>query len=125
MRVLLADDDCDQLALRSMLLARSGFETLEALDLSSALKLASEQKPECAVIDLRLPTEDIGLKLIRELKGLDAGIHLFVLTGADPEKFALRPERRLVDQVIVKGSSSAYLLRQLQLVAAGASRQQL
>ncbi len=125
MRVLLADDDCDQLQLRSMLLARSGFETLEAPDLSSALKLAAEQKPQCAVVDLRLPTEDIGLRLIRELKDLDAGIHLFVLTGADPEKFALRPERRLVDQVIVKGSSWSYLLRQLQLVAAGTSRQQL
>lgn len=122
MRVLLADDDCDQLALRSMLLARSGFETLEAPDLSSALKLAAEQKPECAVIDLRLPTEDIGLRLIRELKDLDSGIHLFVLTGADPEKFALRPEKKLVDQVIVKGSSSSYLLQQLQLLAAGASR---
>lgn len=114
MRILLADDDSDQLALRSMLLAHSGFETLEALDRSSALKLAAEEKPECAVIDLRFPTEDVGLRLIRELKDLDAGMHVFVLTGGDPERFARRPERKLVDQVIVKGSSLAYLVRQLQ-----------
>lgn len=114
MRILLADDDADQLALRSMLLAHSGFETLEAPDRSSALKLAAEGKPECAVIDLRLPTEDIGLQLIRELKDLDSGMHVFVLTGGDPAQFALRPERRLVDEVIVKGSSSGYLVRQLK-----------
>ena len=100
-----------------MLLACSGFEVLEAPDRSSALKLAAEQKPDCAVIDLRFPTEDIGRQLIRELKNLDSGMHLFVLTGGDPEQFARRPERRLVDQVIVKGSSSAHLLRQLRSLA--------
>lgn len=120
MRVLLADDDCEQLALRSMLLARSGFEILEAPDRNAALALAAEQKPECAVIDLRFPTESIGLQLIRELKKLDSAMHLLVLTGSDPEKFALRPERKLVDQVIVKGSSSAHLVRQLKFIASAA-----
>lgn len=117
MRILLADDDRDQLALRSMLLARSGFETLEAADRSSAIKLAAEQKPECAVIDLRFPTENIGLRLIRELKSLDSKMHVFVLTGGDPDQFARHPERKLVDQVIVKGSSSAYLVQKLRLLA--------
>jgi DNA-binding response OmpR family regulator len=108
-----------------MLLARSGFEILEAPDRNVALKLAAEQKPECAVIDLRFPTEGIGLQLIRELKELDSGMHLFVLTGTDPEKFAVRPERRLVDQVIVKGASSAYLLQQLRSLSGSASRRNL
>jgi DNA-binding response OmpR family regulator len=119
MRVLLADDDSEQLALRSMLLGRSGFEILEAADRNAALKLAAEQRPECAVIDLRFPTESIGLQLIRELKELNSGMHLVVLTGADPEKFRLRPERKLVDQVIVKGASSAHLLERLRSIAGG------
>jgi DNA-binding response OmpR family regulator len=122
MRILLADDDCDQLALRSMLLTRSGFEILEAADRSSAVRLAAEGKPQCAVIDLRFPTEDIGLQLIRELKDLDSGMHVFVLTGGDPDRFARHPERKLVDQVIVKGSSSAYLLKKLRLLAEWSSK---
>lgn len=117
MRVLLADDDRDQLSLRSMLVARSGFDTLEAADHDSALHIAAAEKPECAVVDLRFPTEDAGLRLIRDLKQLNADIHLFVLTGADPERFRARPERRLVDQVIVKGGSSAQLLQQLRSLA--------
>jgi CheY-like chemotaxis protein len=118
MRILLADDDRDQLALRSMLLVRSGFETLEAADRTSAMELAASQKPECAVIDLRFPTEEIGLRLIRELKDLNSSIHLFVLTGGDPDRFSRRPERKLVDRVIIKGSSSAYLVEELRSLAA-------
>jgi CheY-like chemotaxis protein len=68
MKVLVADDDPDQLSLRSMLLERSGFQTMGAADPVSAAELAASQKPECAVIDLRLPTEERGLWLISELK---------------------------------------------------------
>ena len=121
MRILLADDDRDQLTVRSMLLERSGFETLEAMDRNSAVEIAAAQKPECAVIDLRFPTEEIGLRLIRDLKEIDSNMHLFVLTGGDPDLFARRPERKLVDQVIVKGSSFSNLLHRLRTLAAEVS----
>jgi DNA-binding response OmpR family regulator len=121
MRILLADDDRDQLTVRSMLLERNGFETLEAMDRNSAVEIAAAQKPECAVIDLRFPTEEIGLRLIRELKSIDSNMHLFVLTGGDPEKFARRPERKLVDHVVVKGSSFSNLLQRLRTLAVEAS----
>lgn len=114
MKVLLADDDEDQLALRGMLLRQSGFETIEAADAISAIRLAAAQKPECAVIDLRFPTEELGLQLIRQLKALDASIHLFVLTGADPGRLARSPEKDLVDEILVKGSSSAQLIRRVK-----------
>jgi len=102
-----------------MLLARSGFETIEAVDRPSAVELAAAEKPDCAVIDLRFPTEENGLQLIRELKNLNSSMHVFVLTGGDPDRFSERPERKLVDQVIVKGASSAYLVEELQSLAAG------
>ena len=125
MRILLADDDQDQLAIRGMLLARSGFETFEASDRNSALEIAAARKPRCAVIDLRFPTEDVGLRLIRELKDLDSTMHVVVLTGGDPERFARRPERKLVDRVIVKGSSLGNLLQELRSLAASEGAREL
>ena len=124
MRVLIADDDEDQLALRGMLLRNSGFETMEATNAGSALQLAAAEKPECAVIDLRLPTEAFGLQLIRELKRLDASMHILVLTGANPGRLAHFPERKLVDEIILKGSSSAYLIQRVKALgnASGLSR---
>ncbi len=114
MKVLIAEDNEDQLALRGMLLRQSGLETIEATDAASALRLAADHKPHCAVIDLRLPTEELGLRLIRQLKTLDESIHVLVLTGADPSRLARRPEKNLVDDIVVKGSSSAYLVERVK-----------
>ncbi len=75
-------------------------------------------KPECAVIDLRFPTEDIGLSLIRELKALDSAIHLFLLTGTPPGRLCQRLVEGLVDEIMVKGFSSAYLIQKLKALAA-------
>jgi DNA-binding NarL/FixJ family response regulator len=118
MKVLLADDDLDQLSLRSMLVERSGFETIGAADHISAAELAASQKPECAVIDLRLPTEERGLWLIGELKRLDPAIRIIVLTGGDPERLARQTAASLVEEIIVKGASSGQLVRKLKAIAA-------
>ncbi len=121
MKVLIVDDDLDQLLLRGMLLRQSGFETAEATDIESALEMAAAYKPELAVVDLRLPTEELGLSLIRRLKTLDPTIRVFVLTGADPKRFARHPERQLVEDVLLKGNS-AQLAEKLRAVESLARR---
>jgi DNA-binding response OmpR family regulator len=110
MKVLVAEDDRDQLELRSLLLSRSGFEPIPALDSAAALRAAAAQKPDCAVVDLRFPAVEHGLGLIRELKRLDAAMRIIVLTGLDAARLERLPENALVDEVIVKGSSSARLI---------------
>ncbi len=117
MKVLVADDDADQLFVRSLLLRQNGFEPIEAADVGSAMQNALLHKPECAIIDLRLPTEELGIKLIRELKTFDSTIHVFVLTGGDAGRLARRFEKGLVDEIVVKGSGSAYLMERLKAVA--------
>jgi two-component system response regulator PrrA len=109
-KVLVAEDDQDQLELRSLLLSQSGFEAIPARDSAAALRAAADQKPECAVVDLRLPAEEHGLGLIRALKALDAAMRIIVLTGMDTTRLKRLPENALVDQVIEKGSSSAQLV---------------
>jgi uncharacterized protein (TIGR00251 family) len=114
MKVLIAEDDVDQLELRSLVLSRSGFETIEASDGPAAVQAAKMGKPECAVIDLRLPTEELGLWLVRALKELNEAIRVFVLTGADPARLNSLPEKRLIEEVIQKGSPINYLLEKLR-----------
>ena len=118
MRVLLADDDPDQLSLRCMLLERSGFEAMGAGDYVSAVELAAIQKPECAVVDLRLPTEELGLRLVCELKRLNPAIHVIVLTGGNPGRLAGQPEAKHIEQIIAKGASTEPLIRKLRSLAA-------
>jgi two-component system, response regulator RegA len=117
MKVLIAEDDPDQLGLRCMLLARSGFETLSAADAATATKLAAAHKPQCAVVDLRIPTSERGLQLIHDLKALDPGMHVFVLTGGNERGLAQAPERKLIDAILTKGSATAVLIQKLRMVA--------
>jgi DNA-binding response OmpR family regulator len=116
MKILLADDDQDQLELRALLLKRKGFETIAFTTASEALEQAKTQRPHCAVIDLKFPTEAAGLALIRALKALDANMRLFVLTGADAHRVNKFPEMMLVEEIIVKGSSTAYLMKRLAAI---------
>ncbi len=118
MKILVADDDRDQLFVRSLLLRKNGFEAIEAGDGPSALRKAKAHKPECALIDLRLPTEECGLELIRALKALDSKMHVFVLTGADRNRLAARKENDLVEEVFVKGAASRDLIEKLNALAA-------
>jgi two-component system response regulator RegA len=113
MKILIAEDDEDQLLLRCMLLSRSGFETFAAGDTGQAMDLAQKHKPECAVVDLRLPTQEAGLRLVRDLKRLNPAMFILVLTGADARSLARAPEYGLIDGVLTKGSSSAALVRKL------------
>jgi DNA-binding NtrC family response regulator len=118
MKVLVVDDDPDQVLLLSMLLRQSGFEPIGADDSVTAAELATARKPECAVVDLRLPTEERGLWLIHELKRRDPAIHVIVLTGGDPKRLVRQTDATLIDEIIVKGAASGALIRKLKSVAA-------
>lgn len=117
MTVLLVDDDQDQLDLRTLLLEKNGLQAIAATTATTAIKEAKAQQQQCAVLDLKIPTEAAGLGLIRELKALDAGIRLFVLTGSDAKRINMLPEMALVEEVILKGSPIAYLLKTLKNLA--------
>ena len=118
MTVLVVDDDADQLIIRCMLLTHHGFETKRAADAATAIAIAKEQKIDIAVVDARLPTEEIGLSLIREIKALLPSLSVIVLTGAEIEGLMAKPEIALIKEVIQKGSSSKALLRSLNDIKA-------
>lgn len=117
MEILVAEDDADQLALRCAVLARHGFVLHPACDLKTALSLARQHRPACALLDLRFPTEELGFELVEKLKRLDPAMHIVLLTGASRSRIDAWPLRHLVDQVLAKGSSSAALVKHLKALA--------
>jgi DNA-binding response OmpR family regulator len=67
-RVLAVDDNEQNLRLIAAVLARGGYEILEARDASSALRIARAEIPDVILMDVMLPDLD-GLSATRELKG--------------------------------------------------------
>ena len=120
MKVLIADDDRDQLAIRELLLTHLGFETVSASNRESAMQVAVSERPVCAIVDLRLPTEESGLGLIRELKQSDPALSIFVLTGGNVNQLDHTPERLLIDGVFRKGAASGPLIQRLKKIQAAA-----
>jgi DNA-binding response OmpR family regulator len=113
MKVLVADDDPDQLSLRCLVLEQNGFATLQATNFEGALEAAREERPDCAIVDLRFPTEELGLKLLNDLRALDAGIRLILLTGAAKSGLANRPETAAADEIVQKSAGARSLLSKL------------
>ncbi|HWF47792.1 MAG TPA: response regulator [Bryobacteraceae bacterium] len=116
MKLLLVEDDPDQLYLRSLLLKHCGFECFEASTISSALQVAAAQMPRCAMIDLRLPTEEAGLELIRKLRDRYPQLWIVVLTGTDPSRFSRLPEAALVNDLLTKPIHSAEMVARLNAI---------
>jgi DNA-binding response OmpR family regulator len=119
MLILIVDDDEDQRGLRAMLLSRNGFNAIEAGDKQSAEQLARLHGPDAAIVDLRLPTVEDGLELIGQLKSLNAQMRLIVLTGMPREKVRSLPGADLIDELLVKPTSTIKLVRVLRSLAPG------
>ena len=118
MKVLLVDDDADQLSVRHLLVESIGYQSLTAQTAEAGAELATIHKPECAVVDLRLPTVERGVQLLRRLKALNPGIRLVLLTGTAEANWRHLLETGLVSDVIVKGSPTSVLIGKLQARAA-------
>lgn len=97
--ILVVEDDADQLAVRKLILEQAGHEVRTAQNTSEAL----ERLPGCQVIvmDLRLPTSEDGMRLIRAASGV---ARIIVLSGAEAD-VALP-----VDEFLIKPCSSKKLL---------------
>lgn len=78
--LLIVDDDVTLCNVLERAMQKRGFVTRIAHDVQSAMRLAREDSPEYALLDLSMPG-DSGLVLISQLKALDPHIRIVVLTG--------------------------------------------
>ena len=111
-RILIVDDDPDQLEIRQLVLRRAGHRTAIARDAASALEVFDAGRYDTVLMDLRLPTPEAGLSLIRDLRSRSANVQIIVLSGW-PADIECQPERALVQDVLAKPVKSEGLLKRL------------
>ncbi len=81
-RILIVEDDEDNLELVCFLLRQGGYEILEAKDGRTGLEIALTQQPDMILLDMSIPEVD-GWKAARQLKDdpRTNGILIIALTG--------------------------------------------
>lgn len=117
-KVLLIDDDQEQLTLRRMLLEHHGFDPRCASDPETALRVARETLPEIAVVDLGLPTEEHGWRLISRLKETVPELSIIVLSGTSRSSAHSHPQSHFVNAWLTKGGGTGGLIDALHRFAA-------
>ncbi len=81
-RLLVVDDDAEQLGLRCLVLRNAGHDVVPAQSRTAALASFQAHRPDLVVMDLRLPRTEDGLELLQDL-GAEARV--VVLSGAGVE----------------------------------------
>ena len=99
-KILVVEDEIEQLAIRRQLLEHAGYEVVTAQNAGAALpQLAGCQ---AVLMDLRIPKLEDGLQLIESAAA--AAVRIIVLSGAEPD--AALP----VDEFLTKPCSSKKLV---------------
>ncbi len=114
-RVLIVDD---QAALRRLLadvLAREGFEPIQASDGVQAAELFRTQAPLVVVSDVVMPRMD-GLALLNEVKRIDRGAVVILMTGQGNEEILLRALRGGASNFFRKPFNVRELLQEIHKV---------
>lgn len=91
-RVLVVDDQESLRSLLSRLLAREGFDPIEAADGAQAIELFRSQAPLVVVSDIMMPRMD-GLALLTEVKRIDPNAVVILMTGQGNEDILLHALR--------------------------------
>lgn len=117
LRLLIADDDVQQLGIRKLLLEAAGHEVAVAEDAPAARRLLTELCPDVLVMDLCLPKLKDGLSLIRCVCEQHLTAKIIVLSGWIEELCDL-PEEKLVACVLGKPIRNDHLLEAIEQATA-------
>ena len=114
--ILIVDDDEVFRNRMARALRDRGHEVRTASDADEAITLATEESPEYAVVDLKMPGRS-GLHLVAELKALDPGTAVVVLTGYGSIATAVEAVRRGAAHYVPKPADADEILSALNRVA--------
>lgn len=108
-KVLIVEDDADQLELRRLILEGAGHIVETAANARTAAEKLIEFGPEIALLDLHLQGACGGLQLIRDFRRQRPGIRIVLLSGWTFE-LSGKAEAAMVDALLTKPVRSERLL---------------
>lgn len=79
-KILIVDDEEELRLLLKEILEIGGYDSLEAADGFSAVRIAQEQHLDVAILDLNMPGMD-GIETLREIKWIRPRLPVVILTG--------------------------------------------
>jgi len=112
MKVLIADDDADLLALIGFTLGQAGFEVRTAHDGLGALRAFEQEAPDFVLLDVNMP-ELNGLEVCREIRCRSA-VPIMMLTVRDQEEDLLAAFDSGADDYVRKPFSPRALLARVR-----------
>jgi CheY-like chemotaxis protein len=116
-RILLVDDDPDQIEIRQMILEREGHPVIAAATVEEAAGACRDSVLDVVLMDLAIPDPADGQRLIRELRAARPELPIYVLSGWTSH-FERCTERKMVQQVLQKPVKTELLLNLLRTVFA-------
>lgn len=113
-RVLLIDDDADQLEMRKLIFEHQGHAVAAASSVDEAERSFREGPPDCILMDLRVPKAKDGFALIRGFRASPGFTGRILVLSGFPSDILGTPEASLVDEVLTKPVRSDVLLKFVQ-----------
>ena len=116
-RILIVDDEPNNLRILNYTLNKAGFETVNAANGSLALELLGEVHVDLAIVDVAMPVMD-GITLVRNLRGMEKFINLPIIihTGSGDDFERQRAEKMGIQGFITKPASSKMILETVNTV---------
>jgi len=114
-RIVIIDDNANDVAVTKRFLERRGYDVVPALSGEEGLRLASEVLPDAIVVDYRMPSMD-GFEVARRVKTDPQlqTIPVLMLTGADSAQHIVEGLGAGADDFVTKGSDTEILLARLR-----------
>ena len=121
-RVLLADDQAlIRSGIRALLDAEDDIEVVaEAADGKQAVTLATQHRPDIALVDIQMPVVD-GIEATRQITGRDGGsaTRVLILTTFDLDEYVYAALHAGASGFLLKSTQPAELVSAIRVIAAG------
>lgn len=107
-RILVVDDEAEICDLLREFLTKKNYEVLTATDAAAVPQLVETERPHMVLLDIRMPQKD-GMALLKEIKAIDRGIGVIMVSAVRDEKVAREALTLGADGYITKPIDLDYL----------------